>query len=507
LITAAGDELLQGLRRPDAYPHPVDRIRIIETHISWILLTGQFAYKVKKPVRLGFLDFSTLDARHQACNEELRLNRRLAPDLYLAVWGIDGAPHAPRLGPGGSPFEYAVRMRQFPDDAVLDRQLDQGRLGLADMEALARTIADFHRELEPAHAGSPWGEPESVWAPIAESLDELEARPELAAQAVRLRTACQGEFEARRAALSARRLAGLVRECHGDLHLGNLVRLGDHLTAFDALEFDPALRWTDVMCEVAFLVMDLSVHQRPDLAWRFLNSYLAVTGDYPGLEMLRLFLCYRALVRAKIAALRPAGVAPALELLRWAADPGLAAPRLIVTCGVSGSGKTWLARRLADALPAVHLRSDVERKRLFGLEALARSGSGLGRGLYAPGATEATYRRLGELAAAALTAGFPVIVDATCGRATQRAPLIDLARRLGVPCTLLHCTANPGVLRARVEARARAGADASEADLDVLDRQLRRFEPPDAAEGSPVLVVDTAASPDAQDILVRLRRR
>lgn len=512
--------LPEALLRPDAWPHPVHGLRLVETHISWVFLTGDQAYKVKKPLDLGFLDFSTLERRRQACEEELRLNRRLAPDLYLDVVPIAVASGRLCVGASGEPVEYAVRMRQFPDHALLTDELSGGRLAEADLRELAVTIAAFHASLPPAPAASPAGRPEQVWAPIAQSLAqlaELGAGSDLPGGLAALSAALRARFDALLPQLAGRRAAGMIRECHGDLHLGNLVRLERGIAAFDALEFDPALRWTDVMAEVAFLLMDLCVRDRRDLAMTFLNAYLSRTGDHAGVVVLPFYLAYRALVRAKVALLAPAADGPAAasarqlasRLLEFALRPSLQAqaPALLLVCGPSGSGKSWLSGRLATRLPAVHLRSDVERKRLAGLPELACSGSATDAGLYTPALSAATYRRLASIAAGLLAAGFHVIVDAAALKAAQRELIIDAAGSPPGGTTLVWLDGTPTLLASRIDQRAARGDDPSEASRAVLAQQLRTLEPPRDGEATRVIRLNAATGSDPDALAARLALR
>ena len=431
----AGDQagLVAALRNPACYPHPAGPVELIETHISYVLLSGAYAYKIKKAVRLGFLDFSTLARRRMYCEEELRLNRRLAPELYLAVVAITGSRDAPRIAGDGEAIEYAVQMSRFAQDDLLDRQLAAGRLSPEEIDQVAEQLAGFHERAERASPGQRFGSPQAVWAPMAQNFAQLGER--LSGAAHRTRLADLEAWSRQRftevADLVASRLRdGWIRECHGDLHLGNIVRTGAGLRLFDCIEFDPGLRWIDVLNEIAFLTMDLGGRGRADYAHRLLNHYLEALGDYRGLPLLAFYTVYRALVRAKVAAIRagqeePAGRLAALatcdqylDCAGKAAVPGK--PRLLLMHGLSGSGKSWLAQQLLERLGALRIRSDVERKRLFGLPALARSDSAVGDGIYDTAATGATYDRLVELASQILAAGYPVVVDAANLRIWQR---------------------------------------------------------------------------------------
>jgi len=282
------------LANPSCYEHAVAQVRLIETHISWVLLTGEYAYKIKKPLNLGFLDFSTLAQRKQACAEEVRLNRRLAAETYLGVVAITGSPEAPhindhQIGSRNEPIEYAVKMRQFPPDATLDRLDERGGLGIEQIDQLAARLAQFHlTECARAPAASPWGEPDNIFRPVAENFKLLFAKLDDAAEIRRL-TALQDwssvEHERLAPLMRERKRDGFVRECHGDLHLGNLAWVDGQLLIFDCIEFSPALRWIDVISEMAFCFMDLLHRQRNGLAMRFLNAWLEVSGDYAGIAL------------------------------------------------------------------------------------------------------------------------------------------------------------------------------------------------------------------------------
>ncbi len=483
--------LVAGLRRPECYPHPVRRVRVIETHISWVLLTGAWAYKVKKPVNLGFLDFSTPEARRHFCEEELRLNRRLAPQIYDAVVEIRGSPERPRIGGSGPLLEYAVKMREFAQDALADRMLTRRAFGPPHVDQLADAIARFHAVAAVAGEPLPCGTPEGLLAPALQNCEQILAG--LTREADRnslqsLRRWTEREHAARREEFRARRQQGCVRECHGDLHLGNIAVIDGHPIAFDCIEFSDTLRWIDVMSETGFLLMDLEDRERSDLAWRFLNRYLEATGDYAGLGVLRFYLVYRALVRAKVNVLRARQphlthkerhgferlVREYLKLAERFTAPHAAA--LVITHGVSSAGKTTATQSLIELAEAVRVRSDVERKRLHGLAAFERSGTGLASGIYSRQATAATYNRLLDLAHGIVQAGYPAVVDATFLQRARRDAFRALASQMRVPFLILDFAAPEPILRERVARRLGSATDASEADLAVLERQLATRE-------------------------------
>jgi len=506
--------LIAGLLRPGAYNHPTQDLRLVETHCAWVLLTGEYAYKVKKPVDFGFLDFSTLEKRRHYCDEEIRLNRRFAPQIYLEVVTIGGTPEEPRVGAGEPALEYAVRMRQFPDGALLSQLAERHRLEATHIDQLVEIIGCFHRDAERAAADTSYGEADHVHHWVRENFEHI--RPALHSgeeidQLEQLRQWSEDERTRLAAVLQARKRDGFVRECHGDLHLGNITLIDGQPTPFDCIEFNAELRWIDVVSEVAFLIMDLDDRGYSTLGHRFLNDYLQLTGDYAGLKVLPYYLVYRALVRAKVAILRRAQTEPGsgpyrdatLEYHQYAqlATGYLSRgrPTLLVTRGLSGSGKSTLAHRLCEAAGMVQLRSDVERKRLAGLGARESSSSQLGGGLYTQAQTRQTYERLATLAGDVLQAGYSVIVDATFLLQAQRERFRQLADKLGTPFIILDCEAPEDELQRRILARAAAGRDASEAGLEVLRAQRAALEPLSSAEVAHRLRVDSSTA-DVQQL-------
>jgi hypothetical protein len=509
--------LIQALREPDAYDHPVDDVELVETHISWVLLAGEYAYKIKKPVSLPFVDFGTLERRRKFCDEELRLNRRLAPSIYVEVIPIGGTAQEPVLG-GEPAIEYAVKMRRFPSGARVDRQLRTGAVTADDLRKFAVAVAQFHASLEPAPGDTRLGSAAIVIRNALNNLRDLEhAVSDADLDAVtELREWTESQCLRLDEAFSRRKRSGMIREGHGDLHLENLVYLDGEITAFDALEFDPELRWMDVMNETAFLVMDLVAHDRPDLAYEFLNRYLEISGDYAGLEVFEFYLAYRALIRAKVMEIRDqqregsgggngADKIPYLThaMRMIARDPP---PLLMITHGLSGSGKTTVTDLLIGGLHAVRIRSDLERKRLHGFAADADTESGVGQDLYEPQATAETYAALEHYAALGLGIGLNVIVDAAFLHRAERAALRNLAARRNARFVVLDCTCPEAQLRERIARRRAMRADASEATADVLDYQLRHEEPLDAAELPSVVRIDTSGRLDRAALVALIAR-
>ena len=439
--------------------------QLVETHISWVLLAGERAYKIKKPVKMPFVDYATLQARRHFCEEELRLNRRLAATLYLGVTRITGKAGAPQLDGAGPVREYAVCMRRFAAGALFSERLEAGILSAEDVDKLASVLADFHGRAPRATAASGFASAGERRASALAALEGVRSLANEAAQ-VALRTWLEAQAAVLAPLWAARAADGHVRECHGDLHLGNVVTFEGETIAFDCIEFDPTLRWIDILDDVAFVVMDFAAHGRRDFALRFINAWLDHTGDHEALPALRFAIVYRALVRAQVESLRgelrTSTARRYLETaLSWA-GPGQ--PRLFITHGLPGSGKTLGSQRLLEAQGAIRLRSDVERKRLFGLGPNQDSHAS-GLKIYGTKDSERTYARIFALARIALQAGYPVVLDAAFLRRAERDQALALARALQLPFSILECTAPLRLLRARILARK---DDASEADAAVL---------------------------------------
>ncbi len=518
---AVGSEIIKGLCDASIYSHPVENIELVETHISWVVLTGTYAYKIKKPVNFGFLDFSSLEKRRFCCEEEVRLNRRLAPALYLGVLAITGSEKQPGFSAEGEVIEYAVKMRQFDQQAQLDNMLDTQALNFAEIEAVASMVAAFHQSIHIADASSDYGTTKAVYHPVNENFVQIRQHiknDEYLQSLQLLEHWSRSTFDTIKPVLTERKQAGFVRECHGDMHLRNLVWYRGAPLAFDCLEFNPAFRFIDVISDIAFLVMDLQHRQQSGFASVFLNKYLELSGDYAGVRMLAFYCAYRALVRAKVAALRlsqadlsqidavesVAEFESYLELALTYTKPAEA--KLIITRGLSASGKSTLSKALLSRMPAIRIRSDIERKRLFRNDQKQRldtaDANTVGQGMYSSMATAETYQRLYELGAEVLDAGYTVIIDAACLKQQQWQLFYQLAELKKVDCVLLDLSATAETLRHRIVARQ---VGASDANLDVLEHQLGYWQPVsrshDVAEPMRLISVD-AEQPFKVDQLI-----
>jgi uncharacterized protein len=505
--------LIQSLEVSADFDHPVSQFDIVETHISYILLTGPYAYKFKKPVDPGFLDFSTLNRRKRYCEEELRLNRRHAEELYLEVITITGDEQSPMINGKGPVLEYAVKIVQFDRNLELDKLIVKEGLTPALIDKLATTIAAFHDEAEVTDEKNDAGSLEYVWHPVAENFSQIKTRlqddhaySERLASLARL---SEAELEKLKHAIDVRKTQGFIRECHGDMHLGNIVLINNEPVIFDCIEFSEELRWIDVLNDIAFLIMDLDEHGCSELSHRLLNAYLEHTRDYAGLSVLRFYLVYRAMVRAKVACIR-LGQEHHDEQTRsdYRRYIDMACiymeqqrPVLFMTYGVSGSGKTTVSQLLLERWGAIRIRSDLERISLHGLADDEKSGSPIGGGLYSPENTQRTYNRLSGLSVDLLNAGYSVIVDATFLQASYRRDFIELGYACNVPFVILHCRASEDQLKKRIQLRHAKGDDASEANLQVLEHQLETLEPLNDDENKFCVIIDTDQELDIDTIL------
>ncbi|MEZ6121978.1 MAG: AAA family ATPase [Planctomycetaceae bacterium] len=513
--------LIQSLLSPKIWPDNPDRVELIETHISWVLITRDFAWKLRKPVSFGFIDFSTPELRLHYADEEFRLNRRTSPKLYLDVVPITGTFDQPVIGGDGPVIEYAVKMRRFEQDQLLLRIANTGPLDLRVVMQLAETLADFHQHVEIAEAASSFGSFDAVRQDALDNFSTLKAllppdAPELSTLA-RLEAWTHAELKRLEPEIQQRHRSGKVRECHGDLHLANIVMINDRPMLFDCLEFNEQLRWIDVMNEIAFLVMDLEEHRQQVASRVLLNRYLEVTGDYEGLRILRFYIVYRALVRAKVDLLRCQQSHDSKTVCRMrresaeylrlaAADSSPSQPMLIIMHGISGSGKSFVSAKLIEATHAIRIRSDIERKRLSGIDESEHRHGNAAEQLYSQNQSVLTYQRLLQLSETILFAGDSVVVDATFLSKDRRNSFRELASRRSVPFLIVACEAPLEVLRQRVAARNALGNDVSDADPAVLENQLAIDSQIDQEPGDEVLRIDTSADADIQRGIGRLQQ-
>jgi hypothetical protein len=479
-------------------------VELIETHISWVLLVGARVYKVKKPVNLGFLDFTSLARRRQACEDEVRLNRRLAPDVYEDVVELTGAPERPRLGGPGPIVEVAVAMRRLPAERMLDHLVRANAVDPALMDAIGATVARFHANAETGGEIDALGGIETVTRNWEENFSQTVSLP----APVLPRADRQAIVEYVRAFLArergrfdARVVEAHSRDCHGDLQAQH-VCCTDPIRIFDCIEFNHRFRFGDTAGEIAFLAMDLERLGRRDLAVRFLNAYFEESGDYGAVPLLDFYRAYRAYVRGKVLgfqlAERPDIAAEARAFFALAARYARPrrAGRLLVTSGVMGSGKTSVARLVAERLGAIVIRTDAVRKRLAGLALSARALHGFGEGLYTPEMSARTYAEALRLARDMLAAGWPVIVDGAFSHPSERAAARALATVGRAPLTILWCDAPDDVIAGRLWKRATERHEVSDGREELFATHRARYDAPESEAG--VVRIDTTAPLEPQ---------
>jgi hypothetical protein len=493
-------DLIQAMLTPEFYPHPVQEpIELMQTHVSYVLLTGDYVYKLKKPVNFGFLDYSALDKRKHFCEEEIRLNQRGAKELYLEVLPITQQESQYRLGGEGSVVEYALKMVQFPQENLLSNMFAAGTITEAQIEEMGRVVADFHGGAATSEYISSFGQVSKVRESVNENYQQTEKYIGLAQtqqQFDETKAYTDRIFSQRPELFNGRREGGFIRECHGDLHLRNICLSEGKIRLFDCIEFNEPFRFVDTMYDVGFAVMDLEARGRKDLANRFLNTYVEQTGDWEGLQVLPLYLSRQAYVRAKVTSFllddpgipqaeKDAAAKTAGDYYRQAWEyTSPKTGKIVMLAGLSGAGKSTLGKQIAKQLGAIHLRSDAVRKHLGGIPLSAKGDDRL----YSPAMTAQTYLRLLEIGTTLAKQGYPVILDAKYDRVSLRQAVIDTAKAENIALEILHCTAPEAVLRERLNQRQ---GDIADATADLLASQIAAWEDFTDTEHSYVTTIDT----------------
>jgi len=493
------------MRRPAAYGRDRGRVKLIQTHTSWVFIAGEHAYKVKKPVNFGFLDYTTLAAREFFCNEEFRLNRLLSPDIYEAVLPIADSRGRLRVGGPGRVVDYCLKMKAQPQSAIMTEALRLGRVRFEHLDGIARTIAAFHEKAERGREVAQYGSSEIVrlnWDENFAQTMEFRGRTITYPAFDETKKLVERFITANRGLFRRRREAGRVCRCHGDLHSRNVFVTGGKTFIFDCIEFNPRFSCSDVASEVAFMVMDMEFHGRKDLASFFVERYLACAGDEGLLRLLGFYKCYRAYVRGKVTSfnlndpgLAGAAKAQASETARRYFQLSLryarlleSRPKLVVMFGLPGVGKSFVARRLAERVDAFHLLTDSIRKQLLGIPVGQRRFDGYGRGIYQGDIRRRTYAEMYRRAGVFLRAGHSVILDATFLHEDARQQCRDIASRAGAPVLFVLADCPEKTVRQRLRRRARAYSF-SDADLSVYKGMKARFKPP--RPGGDIVRIDT----------------
>ena len=499
--------IIQSLLAPSAYPEPTSNVHLVQTHVSFIFITDNFAYKIKKPVDFGFLNFTSLDRRRFYCTEEVRLNRRLCPDIYLGVVEVRETPEGGRIDGEGMVIDYAVKMKRLPEELMMEHLLQTGRLYGDDIGRIARTIGEFHLAAERGEEIDRYGSPAEIRRTWEENIQQVSrfVPDTITARDLRIIADWGGEYLDRHDALFTERVSqGFIRDCDGDIHMGNIC-LADRVWIFDCIEFNSRFRYTDTAADIAFLMMDLDFHGRSDLSELFLAEYVVTTGDREVAELLDYYRIYRAVVRGKVESLKlldpqiaeddreTAGSRARryLRLARGYAVRGRLPPSLIITSGLMGSGKSSIAAVLSFELGLKLFSSDRTRKELAHLPPDARDASGYGAGIYAASFTDRTYNMLLARAEEAIRAGRSVIVDATFRRKRDRARFRNAAEKLSVPFYLINTVCPENITRHRLDERMKDPLRVSDGRSELYGQQSEEFEPVEADEERPIYVDTT----------------
>lgn len=490
------EHLIEQLLNPATYPHSVTMITTIETHISIVFLTGEFAYKLKKPVNFGFLDFSALTARQRFCELEISLNKRTAPDLYLDVCPLylDSTNQKISFEPKANAVEYLVKMRQFDPNKVLGTYLQHHTLEHSQVQFLANALAKFHLAAQSTTTDSNWGHPDDIIQPMLDNFatllnnfthDETQYRLKHLSDWTKFTQKSLWQI------LLQRKQEGFIKACHGDMHLDNITLIDGQPTLFDGIEFNEQFRWIDTQNDLAFLLIDLDYRGKQRLKRQILNRYVQETGDFDGLKLLMFYQVYRAMVRSKITALRfhqfdknsperPIYWQRALDYLKQAEDYAyrVSQPTLMLMQGVSGSGKSFYAQQILQDQDVIILSSDRERKRLFGIEPLTRVDDKDRLKLYSQEMNQRTHDRLQHLAKQLLRDGFSVIVDATFLKAEHRAPYQALAQCHQAAFVIFSIDPDQELVEKQIQQRITENQDPSDANVYVMQQQLKHNQRP-----------------------------
>ena len=507
-------QLLKSLLIPEAYPEPTVSVRLLQTHVSYIFVTDNFVYKIKKPVDFGFLNFTTIDRRRFYCNEEVRLNRRLCPQIYLGVVELRESPEGGTFCGEGRVIDYAVKMIRLPEERMLDRMLTEEKVTAADIRKLARTVADFHLHAECRGRLAEYGSVTSIrrnWDENFQQVGDLAGIPLAKRDLDVIGKWAEAFLTDNEGIFTERAERGFIRECDGDIHLEN-VCLTDRICIFDCIEFNDRFRYIDTAADIAFLLMDLDYHDKRIFSDIFLDEYTAATGDRECPRVLDFYKVYRAVVRGKVESLKLLDPhIPEAEKIRagdkavryfrlargYVARQGFR-PSLIITCGLTGSGKSATAAALAGALGTETASADVVRKDLAKSPRTKRRLDAYGTGIYTPAFDEATYREMLSRAERALNAGRSIVVDATFRRKRDRIRFSNLAARYAAPFYIIHTSCPDNLVKLRLDERNRNPEEISDGRWELFHRQMDEFEAPGSGEG---ILINLDTSRPVHDII------
>ncbi len=504
--------LIDSMMQNNFYPHNPQTVELVQTHISWVFIAGDYVYKIKKPMNFGFLDFSTLEKRKFYCEEELRLNKRLAPSIYLDVVSIkqDGRGQL-TAGGEGNVVEYAVLMKKLPLDKMLKILLAQGKADAETLDAVAAKIAAFHQDAQTGGAIDEMGSIQTIRHNQEENFAQTEKYINLTApsyQYLFIKNYVEQFLNAKRLLLEKRVAEHKIRDCHGDLHLEHIC-IAQDIIIFDCIEFNERFRFADVAAEVAFLTMDLDYNGYTRQAQDFERSYLKYTGDADMTKLLNFYRCYYAYVRGKVISFRldqkeiPDPERAEIKQtaskyfdLAYTYAARLEKPVLILTAGMIGSGKSYQTRHLAARLGAEVIRMDILRKELLNITPAEKHPDAFGQGIYANDMSRRTYDKAFDLAEKILRRGKPAIIDASFRNRADRALAVDLADKLQIPFYVIECTCPDDIVKMRLEKRRQEQDNPSDGRWEILQEQKKYYEPVDEIPAENYFKIDTSDNPE-----------
>ncbi len=509
--SAITPHILELLRNPSAYPIQTSTVELIQTHVSWLFLTDTHVFKLKKPVNFGFLDFSTLELRCFYCHEELRLNRRLCPEIYEQVIELRETVGGAAFVGDGKTIDYAVMMKRLPSDRMLDRLVDNSNISEEEIQIVALEISKFHSKAPTSPHISEFGSLEQIqfnWRENFEQAQLFRTSTLPSTTCKNIQTYIKTFTESHRALFAERIMNGYICECDGDIHLGNICLLDGIAYIFDCIEFNERFRYSDTAADIAFLLMDLDYHRRPNLADAALSAYISGSGDTDCAKLIPFYKVYRAFVRGKVESMefsdtgmplkeRNAAKKRAIRYFRLAQGYCLRShlPRtLFITCGTMGCGKSTLADQLLFELGLATFNSDIVRKQIANLPPETSVKTSFGEGLYSTEINKKTYLYLKRLAEDTLISGHSVLIDAGFGSINERAEFSKLAASQGAEFVILFVHCDQDEQRQRLRERYLHGNSVSDGRVELLNQQKRFFETPDNSEGNVISVSTSGTS-------------
>jgi uncharacterized protein len=516
-------QLIAAMNKSDFYPHHPVTVELIQTHISYVFIAGDIVYKIKKPVNFGFLDFTTLKKRKFYCEEELRLNKRLAPSIYLNVVALsldETGKYKP--GSGKTTIEYAVVMKKLPEEKMLKNMLKQGEADEKVMDAVAAKIAAFHKNADTGGRIDKMGGINTIAHNHEENFAQTKKYinvtiPEYQYKFIKKYV---DKFLNKNKEFFQKRVdENKIRDCHGDLHLEHIC-VADEIIIYDCIEFNERFRYSDVAAEVAFLTMDLDFNGYPAHSETFVQSYLTYSGDAEMLRLLNFYRCYYAYVRGKVTGFRLdqkevrenerediSKTATQYFDLAYTYAARLDKPVLILTTGLMGSGKSYQARTLAARLGAEVIRTDLVRKEMLNINPKESHYEDFGQGIYSDDLSRLTYEKAYELTAQKIKQGKPVIIDASFKKRHERQRAAQLAHKLSIPFYVIECTCSDEVTRKRLEKRVRQRDNASDGRWDIFHKQKSDFDTVNEVTAKQLFRIDTSANPEKirQQIIEKIK--